>query len=63
MNGAREGSHTDAAASQVHHFTQPVFDAEGKSNHFIVLFWAFLRNNPKEALMYLLKTASSVLFY
>lgn len=27
MNGAREGSHTDPAASQMYQFTQPVFES------------------------------------
>lgn len=38
MNGTREGSHTDPAASQVDQFTQPVSEAEGKRKHFIVQF-------------------------
>ena len=44
MNGTREGSHTDPAASQVNQFTQPVFEAEKKRKHFMVQFWALLRD-------------------
>lgn len=36
MNGAGEGSHTDAAAGQVDQFTQPVFEAERKRKRFVV---------------------------
>lgn len=32
VNGTRQGSHTDATAGQVHQFTQPVFEAEAKTN-------------------------------
>ena len=42
VNGSREGTNTDAAASQVDQFTQQVFESERDRKHFIVQLWALL---------------------
>ena len=34
VNGSREGTDTDAAASQVDHFTQQVFEAKGEKTFY-----------------------------
>ena len=47
VNGSREGTNTDAAASQVDQFTQQVFESERDRKHFIVQLWALLWNNTK----------------
>ena len=47
VNGSREGTNTDAAASQVDHFTQEVFESERDRKRFIVQLRALLWNNTK----------------
>lgn len=51
MNGTREGSHTDPAASQVDQFAQPVFEAERKRKQFMAQLWAPAANDRIKASM------------